>query len=64
MAKITSVTVKELKEDFYTYSSATSARVREFSFAGIAAIWLFKTTIYEQIGLGSELIENLKLFIW
>lgn len=36
--------LSEYKKDSYEFSKLTSERVKEYSFAGIAVIWIFKLT--------------------
>ncbi len=56
--------MKDIQDDFYTFSGKASQLTRQLAFAGIAVVWIFKTTtIKNQIILDYELIEILKQLI-
>jgi hypothetical protein len=55
--------LKDVKEDFYAFSTKTSDIARQLALAGIAIIWIFKTTKENSITLDKDLIEILKLLV-
>ena len=56
--------MKDVQDDFYTFSGKASQLTRQLAFAGIAVVWIFNTTtIKNQIKLDYELIEILKQLI-
>lgn len=55
--------LKEVKEDFYAFSGATSSIYRQLALAGIAIIWLFKKEKGGQILLTPDLLNILKLIV-
>ena len=56
--------MKDVQDDFYTFSGKASELTRQLALAGIAVVWIFKTTtITNQIKLENELIEILKQLI-
>lgn len=54
----------DYKKDSYEFSNLTSNLVRQFSFAGIAIVWLFKFEKVEQHLIPSELIKPLLFFVF
>jgi heme/copper-type cytochrome/quinol oxidase subunit 2 len=55
--------LKEVKEDFYAFSGATSSIYRQLALAGIAIIWLFKKEKDGQIQITADLLCILKLIV-
>jgi hypothetical protein len=56
--------MKDVQDDFYEFSSKASALTRQLALAGVAVVWIFKTTtITNHIKLEIELIEILKQLI-
>ena len=55
--------LKEVKEDFYAFSGATSSIYRQLALAGIAIIWLFKKEKDGQIQMTPDLLNILKLIV-
>jgi predicted membrane protein len=53
----------EYKKDSYEFSKLTSDLVRQFAFAGIAIIWIFKFDKVEQHLIPQELIRPLLFFV-
>ena len=47
--------LSEYKNDFYEFSGLASSASRQLAFAGIAIIWLFKTSSGDDYNLPSEL---------
>jgi hypothetical protein len=55
--------LKDLKEDFYAFSSKTSDITRQLALAGIAIIWIFKISSAQKIELAPSTVPILKLLI-
>jgi hypothetical protein len=53
--------LKDIKEDFYAFSSMSSTISRQLGLAGIAIIWFFKIATPDHIQLGNELVLILQL---
>lgn len=55
--------LKEIKEDFYAFSSKTSDITRQLALAGIAIIWIFRITENDTIKLLPQTVQILKLLV-
>ena len=55
--------LEEYKKDSYEFSKLTSDLVRQFAFAGIAIIWIFKFDKIEQHLIPPALIKPLLFFV-
>ena len=55
--------LKDLKEAYDYYSGKVSEICRQFSFAGIALVWIFKAEIDGQYSIPSDLLWPLFLFV-
>jgi hypothetical protein len=55
--------LEEYKKDSYEFSKLTSDLVRQFAFAGIAIIWIFKFDKIEHHLIPPELIIPLLFFV-
>jgi hypothetical protein len=55
--------LKDVKDDFYAFSSKTSDIARQLALAGIAIIWIFRLTEKESIKLLPSTVPILKLLI-
>ena len=55
--------ISEYKKDSYEFSKSASELIRQFAFAGIAIIWIFKNDNIQDHVLPSEVIIPLLLFL-
>lgn len=55
--------LEEYKKDSYEFSKQTSELIRQFAFAGIAIVWIFKFEKPEQHLLPQDLITPLLFFV-
>lgn len=53
----------ELKRDYYEFSKAASNKVRQMAFAGIAVIWIFRTTSTEGVHFDKTLFWSLAILV-
>jgi hypothetical protein len=59
------VKIEKIKDEYYAASGTVSDLVRQFSFAGIAIIWVFKIGKEESGGISysSEMSGTLIMFV-
>jgi len=51
--------LEEFKKDYYDFTEKVSTNVRQYSFAGIGIIWLFKINEPNAISLSTDLVWSL-----
>ena len=55
--------LKDVKEDFYAFTSKTSDITRQLALAGIAIIWIFKISTVAKVQLLPSTVPVLKLLV-
>jgi hypothetical protein len=53
----------ELKNDYYSFTTAASIKVRQMAFAGIAVIWMFRTSKEGEIHFEKTLFFALTIMV-